>query len=201
MNHFSTLAQKWDDNPNRIKYSEAISAYIRNHIDRDQRLTALEVGAGTGTLSIMLEKEFSRIDLLDNTGEMLDRVSEKLEEGGLYHLNPVHEAFENFNPINGYDIIYSAMFLHHIIDTDFILKHLYDVTNAEGKVFLCDLYSEDGRFHPDTIEGIYHHGFDPDLLANKMKNLGFVINNIQTVYNFDRNDRLYPMFVIEATKR
>ena len=200
MNHFSTLAQKWDDNPNRIRYSEAISAYIRKRIDRDQRLTALELGAGTGTLSIMLEKEFSRIDLLDGTLEMVDRMQTKLKEMGLYHLVPVHQSFEEFNPIKTYDVVYSAMFLHNIIDTEFVLKRLYDLTNGSGKVFLCDLYSEDGRFHPHTAEGVYHHGFDPDDLANRMKKIGFTINNIQTVYNFDKNDRLYPMFVIEGTK-
>lgn len=200
MNQFNTLAQTWDDNPNRVKYSEAISTYIKARVNKEQRLQALEVGAGTGTLSVLLEKEFSRIDLLDNSSGMVEKIAGKLAERNLYHLTPLNESLLNYNPIKSYDVVYSAMFLHHVIDTDAVLKKLYDVMHTGSKLFLCDLYSEDGRFHPNTAEGVYHHGFDPDILANILKSMGFTINNIQTVFNFDKHDRLYPMFVIECTK-
>ena len=200
MNQFNTLANTWDDNTNRINYSEAIGDYISAHINKEQRLQAIEVGAGTGTLSVLLEKHFSRIDLLDSAKAMIEETTKKLEKSNIYHLTPIHGYINTFKAKVEYDVVYSAMFLHHIIETDIVLSKLGNLLTKGGKLFLCDLYTEDGRFHPNTTEGVYHHGFDPDTIANMLKTIGFAINNIETIYNFDRHDRLYPMFLIEATK-
>lgn len=201
MKRFNTMAQTWDDNLDRLRYSEAIAAYIRSHSEKDQRLQALEIGAGQGTLSVLLADDFSRIDLLDHSAGSVEKLTRDLAEKHLYHLSPLKEDFKSYNPLKSYDVIYSAMFLHHVRKVDDVLKKIYDMTQTGGKLFLCDLYQEDGRFHPATSEGVYHHGFDPDQLANQLKSLGYTINNIQTVYNFDKHDRLYPMFLIEATKK
>lgn len=201
MNQLNIMAQTWDDNNDRLKYSEAISAYVRSHSDKDQRLQALEVGAGLGTLSVLLADDFSRIDLIDGSVDMVDQMTRKLAENHLYHLSPIKGNLLNYNPIKLYDVVYSAMFLHHARVVGDVLKKIYDMTQTGGKLFLCDLYQEDGRFHPNTSEGVYHHGFDPDKIANHLKSLGFTINNIQTVYNYEKHDRLYPMFLIEASKK
>ena len=201
MNRFNTLANVWDDNPCRIRYSEAIGDYINARINREQRLQALEVGSDTGTLSVYLNESFSRIDMLDSSQKLIDETTKKLEENHIYHLTPIRGKIQRFSSKAAYDVLYSVMFLHHIIDTDMVLGKFASFLNTGGKLFVCDLYIEDGRFHPGTTEGVYHHGFDPDKLANTLKTLGFAINNIETVYNFDRNDRLYPMFLIEATKQ
>ncbi len=201
MNQFSTMAQTWDDNQDRLHYSEAIGVYIRSHCKKEQRLQALEIGTGAGTLSVLLADDFSRIDLLDGSASMMDQLTQLLAEKHLHHLSPIKEDFKDYNPLKVYDVVYSTMFLHHVKVVDDVLKKIYDMTQAGGKLFLCDLYQEDGRFHPGTSEGVYHHGFDPDILANSLKSLGFTINNIQTIYNFDKNDHLYPMFLIEAAKK
>jgi len=200
MNSFNTLAKTWDENPNRSKYTEAVGAYIKSNTSKEQRLQALEIGAGTGTLSVMLSDDFSRIDLLDSSEGMINEMARKLEENNLFHLTPVAKSIQHYNPLKLYDVVYSAMFLHHVKEVEGALKKISDMTQAGGKLFMCDLYTEDGRFHPSTVEGVYHYGFDPDSLANYMKTLGYTINNIETVYNFEKHDRLYPMFVVEATK-
>lgn len=200
MNQFNTLANTWDNNPSRIKYSEAIGDYISAHINKEQRLQALEVSSGAGSLSILLEKYFSRIDILDSSQRMIEETTRKLKESNIYHVTAVHGYVTTFNPKVHYNVLYSTMFLHHIFETDVVLNKFGNLLNTGGKLFISDLYTEDGRFHPNSSEGIYHHGFDPDILANMLKTIGFAINNIETIYNFDKHDHLYPMFLIEATK-
>jgi hypothetical protein len=61
------------------------------------------------------------------------------------------------------------------------------------------LYPESGDFHGKEIKGVHHLGFDPEILANMLKQNGFMINNIQTIFTFNKNDKNYPVFIIEAT--
>ncbi len=197
---FNTLAKEWDKSPFRMDYSQAISQYVSQHLPQTNSLHAAEVGAGTGMLSVLLSECFDKIDLIDSSKGMIDEIEKKVADFGLEQLNPLHVALESYTPDRAYDVVYSAMFLHHVIETDLVIIKFADMQESGGKLFLCDLYSEDGRFHPSTVEGVYHHGFDPDILANKLKVAGYDINNIETVYNFTKNDRLYPMFIIECTK-
>lgn len=200
MDAFNTLAETWDENPNRLRYAQAISGYIKTKTVKKQRLEALEIGAGTGMLSLLLSDTFARIDMLDASEGMVAQMTHKLAAQNLYHLSPVASELQAYTPLKLYDAVYSTLFLHHVKVVPEALKKISDLTAAGGKLYLCDLYTEDGRFHPSTAEGVYHHGFDPDNVANDLKDLGYAINNIQTVYNFEKNDHFYPMFLIEATK-
>ncbi len=200
MKLFDKKAPTWDDNPVRTKYSMAIANYIKEHTDEGTHQFALEVGAGTGTISFMLANTFNIIDMLDGSIGMIQQMEEKLVNHHHKNLRPIHMDYEDYIAKEHYDVLYSSMFLHHTKHIDHTLRKLSELVKVGGKVFLCDLYTEDGRFHSDSAEGVYHHGFDPDHVANILKTKGFTINNIETIFNFDKNDRLYPMFLVEATK-
>ena len=201
MNSFNTMAATWDDNPVRLGYAKAMADYMKKTCPEGRTaLKGLEIGAGTGTLSVLLRECFEKAELIDSSSGMTEKTNEKLEAMGINNLHARNVNIMAFETIGQYDILYSAMFLHHVRDVKEVLEKLYDMTAYGGKLYLSDLYLEDGRFHPDTMEGIYHHGFDPDALANDLKDLGYSINNIETIFTMEKNGKEYPLFILECTK-
>jgi len=52
------------------------------------------------------------------------------------------------------------MALHHIESTQALVQVFSDHLKPGGMVALADLDKEDGSFHPEGSEGIFHRGFE-----------------------------------------
>jgi hypothetical protein len=93
------------------------------------------------------------------------------------------------------------MALHHVEDTNSLLNSFAKHLHTGGKVAVADLDKEDGDFHPEGSEGIFHSGFDRDALQETLENSGF--NNIQffTIHTINKSSKQYPMFMVVATKK
>ncbi|NIV32583.1 MAG: methyltransferase domain-containing protein, partial [Anaerolineae bacterium] len=59
-----------------------------------------------------------------------------------------------------FDLIVSAMALHHVEDTERLLQRFHQHLSPGGGIALADLDQEDGSFHPPEVEGVFHDGFD-----------------------------------------
>ena len=72
--------------------------------------------------------------------------------------------------------------------------------NGGGTVALADLDKEDGSFHLEGTEGVFHCGFDRDELRCMMQNNGFEKVEFVTAHtiNGDRGD--FPVFLVTARK-
>lgn len=184
-----------DMTPSQLALIDTVAEYISEALETKKDY-ALELGAGKGALSMALGDQFDHIDLQDVAYTDRDATLSPLPD----HYQRLAIAFMAQNENKTYDCIYSTLFLHHMKDKVTALAKMSRLLKKGGKLFLCDLYVEDGRFHPDGIQGIYHHGFDPDVLANILKNNGCSVNNIETIFTLNRDNRTYPLFMIECTK-
>jgi len=163
-------------------------------------MEALDYGAGTGQLSFFLSEVFSKITLMDNSLEMVQVMQEKVRKRGKKNLKPlfwdlVHSEYR----INKFDCIFSEMVLHHISNTEDILKKWQKMLNPDGYLAIADLISEDGSFH--LSETNVHLGFNPEDLVFMLKLLGFRNIEHRICYNIKRPDgRNYPVFLLVAKK-
>ncbi len=172
MSEFDSRARLYDSNPLHLERAVSVAGKIKKLLPSSRGMRALDFGAGTGSLSLLLADWFSEIIMMDTSSEMVKVMEEKVEESGINNLKPLFFDLENNEYINGnVDVIFSQMVMHHIIDTEVILKKFYNILNRGGLLVIADLYSEDGSFHGEGFIG--HNGFDVEQLKAIAKITGF----------------------------
>ncbi len=86
--------------------------------DRAQSLSILELGCGTGNLSLYIREIFpkAQLTLVDLSGEMLEHAAQKLGSG---HITLVNQGFMSLDfADNTFDLVVSSMALHHLLDSE-----------------------------------------------------------------------------------
>jgi len=166
-------------------------------------MKAMEFGAGTALLSFILQDLFTSITLIDNSMEMIKICNEKIAASKSDHIHSLKIDLEKENIEDRFDIIYSQMAFHHIGDISKMLSKFYTLLNEGGTLAVTDLFPEDGSFHGEGFIG--YKGFDPEWLAEKMRNTGF--KSVHYVKAFtqkkiepDGKIKEYPLFLMIAKK-
>jgi len=172
MNEFDIKAVEWDKNPMHWDRSEAIAKEIIKLIPLKNEMTALEYGAGTGITSFLLKDYLKEITLMDNSSEMVKVMNEKIKTTKVKNLKALNFDLEHTDYKGGkFDLIFTQMVLHHVTDTENIIKTFYGLLNPEGYLAIADLYPEDGSFHGEGFSG--HKGFDIEKLSKLVQKIGF----------------------------
>ena len=201
--HFDSKARQWDDNPLFRERGLKIADAIRQTVPLHQRMNALDYGCGTGLLSFPLKDELGAILLADSSSGMLDVVREKIAAQGVSNMTPVKlDLLIDPPPAQRFDLIYTSMTLHHVPDTDHILRIFHDLLQPGGYLCIADLDQEDGSFH--GLEVDVHHGFDQADLSRRAAQAGFAELHFQTVFSIakehERGTRDYPVFLMTARR-
>jgi ubiquinone/menaquinone biosynthesis C-methylase UbiE len=109
---------------------------------------------------------------MDSSREMLKMAEQKIEQDDHLKFKTLFFDLENDNYAGDpFDIIYSQMVLHHIKDTDAIIKKFYDLLMPGGILAIADLYLEDGSFHEGDTN--VYFGFNPEKLVEILRLQGF----------------------------
>lgn len=205
-NKFDLEAATWDEKPQRVKLAMDIIKAVKKNISFNESDVALEYGCGTGIASACLSSKLKEITAMDSSAGMIEEVKKKIKQQNLKNVVPkkfdlLHEDFNE----KKFDIIYTAMTMHHIEDVDTILKKFHSMLNSQGQVAIADLDDEDGTFHGPETE-IAHTGFERESFMEKLKKAGF--SNIRATtaseverFNDDGSKRGdYSVFLITARK-
>ena len=136
MAYFDERARDWDSDPAKVDRARVVANAIRPLLPVKAGLSALEYGCGTGLLSFFLQMDFASITLADTSQGMLDVLSSKIESSGLDHLHPIKLDLVNQPlPETHFDMIYSLMTMHHILETETVLHHFYMLLNPGGYLY------------------------------------------------------------------
>jgi len=201
--HFDSKARQWDDNPvfreRGLKIAEAVRAAVP--LRRDMH--ALDYGCGTGLLSFPLRDELGAIVMADSSSGMLDVVREKIAAQAATNMTAVKlDLLADPVPSDRFDLIVTAMTLHHVPDTDRILRIFHDLLTPGGHLCIADLDQEDGSFHGPEVD--VHHGFDRADLSRRTAQAGFADVRFQTVFSIAKEHesgaRDYPVFLMTARR-
>jgi 2-polyprenyl-3-methyl-5-hydroxy-6-metoxy-1,4-benzoquinol methylase len=194
---FDARAATWDDDPAKRARASAVAAAIRRRVDLATRPRALEFGAGTGLLSFELAKDLGSALLVDTSRGMLAVADAKIAATGARHL-ATRLADLASGPLgeSEFDLVYSMMTLHHVPDTEAILRTFHDLLVPGGALAIADLDAEDGSFHGAGVD--VHHGFDRARLRQSLEAAGFRDVAFDTCFELERGDRVYPVFLVTA---
>lgn len=200
---YDERAATWDDDPDRRARSQTVAKRIAELVGPTAATRVLEYGAGTGLLGFALKPYVGHMTLADISEGMLAEVQKKIAASGMTDvewrkLDLTKEAL----PAERWDLVALQLILHHILDTDQILKALYDVLEPDGVLVVADMDLEDGTFHREAFEGYF--GFEREPLKEKVLAAGFNSCDFDDVLVIHKVrggvEREYPMFLMIARK-
>lgn len=200
---FDTLAPQWDQDAAHVRMAQKVARAIRDALAPQGHEVVLEFGAGTGLATLIMAPRVRHLTALDGSAGMLDVLRGKCARKGLDNVDAVQGNVVDA-PLGHYDLIYSALTLHHVQDVPALLRKLAAHLNPGGRVALADLDTEDGSFH-GAIEGVAHHGFDRGVLGQWLRDAGLVNVSFSTAWTVERSNAdgsvaRYPIFLAVADK-
>lgn len=201
--HFDAQAIKWDENPAFRVRGEALAQAIRQSVLLRQDMSALDYGSGTGLLSFPLKDELGSILLADSSNGMLEVAERKIAGQGVRNMQTAKlDLLTEPLPAQRFDLVYTSMALHHVSDTDRILRIFHELLKPGGYLCIADLDKEDGSFHGADVE--VHHGFDRVDLGRRAVKAGFDEVRFRTVFSIAKEQeagtRDYPVFLMTARR-
>ena len=129
---------------------------------------------------------------------MLDKLSEKVKTSRITNVKTaLCDLSVGQLPEGKFNLIVSAMTLHHIKDPKTLLSSLRSRLYPGGWVAFADLEAEDGSFHEDPT-GVFHHGFSRAELTSFLEAAGFVAISVTEATVMQKGDRAYQVLLAVA---
>jgi 2-polyprenyl-3-methyl-5-hydroxy-6-metoxy-1,4-benzoquinol methylase len=102
-------------------------------------------------------------------------------------------------PTDRFNLIVTAMTMHHVEDVETVLVRLGSMLAEEGWLAIADLCQEDGSFHPDFT--VPHNGFAPEALAPVVARcVPGTRCQWRTVHTVAKSDRSYEIFLLTGRR-
>ena len=130
---------------------------ITEDLELSEGSTILDIGCGTGELSIRLARTCKHVYAVDVSAAMVDVLRAKISDQKIENVTPIESGLLTYDhrgePL---DAVVANISLHHLPDfwKQIALCRLYDYLNAGGKFFLADVtFGFDPRKYREAIDG------------------------------------------------
>jgi ubiquinone/menaquinone biosynthesis C-methylase UbiE len=176
-------------------YGPKIRAEFKKRIPKKKDMKVLDVGTGFGSVLTFLVKNLpktSKVWTVDPSEEILGNVKKKLTEEGLDSRIPIEFVQADASKLNFddnyFDVVVSAMVLHHLSDLEAVLKELVRVVKKGGKIMLADYVPKAGsslEFQKRHHESDF---FEPKDVKKLIKDMGVsraTVKNVKLWYLAD----------------
>jgi SAM-dependent methyltransferase len=199
---FDDEAATWDDDPGHEKRQLAVAKAITEAVELSPRMSAVDVGGGTGRLSILLADLVGSVVVTDPSAGMVQVARERIAAAGLSdRLRAVRADLTTDRLDGAYDVVWSSMALHHVQNLDGLLRSAAELLVHGGRLLIADLDEDpDGGFHADKVDFDGHHGFNRQRLAGQLARAGFRDIDFVDATTIRKNDREFGVFLCVATK-
>lgn len=208
---FNAEAAAWDSNPLVHEASrQACTALLQRFSRLEMQpagapngLDVLEIGCGTGLLSLQVAPFVRRLVAVDAAQGMIDVLQAKLDKGKEdrevpKNVTPLALLLENpedkrlpaaeggEGPRLKYDLILSHLVLHHIPDLKAVLSTMLGCLKPGGSLGLTDFEDfgpEARRFHPKAkMAGVYRDGINVEEMTKLLQEVGFVNVKVERAF-------------------
>ena len=159
--YFGAMAAGYDSLIRRAvpRYDEMLQRMIVYMPETATRV--LELGCGTGNLSMSLAERYPRAELtlVDASPEMLALARSRIDPKHTVHT--VETRFEELDfPASSFDLITSCISLHHLEAKAAFFQQLHELLQPGGTLIYCDqMLGSPARHHAlnwDVLESFWH---------------------------------------------
>jgi predicted TPR repeat methyltransferase len=199
LSSFDERAATWDDDPAKVERARDFASAIRAALLLGPSTRMMEYGAGTGLVTQALRDAVGPVTMVDTSSGMRAVMEDKIASGTItdarvWDLDLTTEPI----PDEQFELIVTAMTLHHIADLEPVLAKLAALLVDGGHLCIADLEHEDGSFHGDGFHG--HHGFDRSELTSLLTRAGLTDVSIESCGQVVRESGPYPVFLAVCRK-
>ncbi|MFC7489819.1 MULTISPECIES: class I SAM-dependent methyltransferase [unclassified Knoellia] len=174
--HFDAAASTWDADPAKIERAHATAGLLRDTLALDGTERVLEIGGGTGQLSLALADHVASVLVTDASPGMVDVARANIEQAGLSHRLTTQQLdlVTDPAPEGSFDGVWSALALHHVQEVDLLLERVKTLLVPGGWVAIVELDDDrTGAFHAHHDDFTGHDGFDRESFADRLRASGF----------------------------
>ena len=165
---FDAEAATWDTKPEVVESSRLCLSTIVSHqasyFPSLASCNLLEIGCGTGLLTVPLAQHVNTILALDTAQGMINMLNAKVEKHGLHGKvqarvklleNPEDEVLGG----NKFDAVVSHLVFHHVPNMKELVKVMYGTLRQGGRLWVSD-FEDNGpqaeAFHPKDKVSLIH---------------------------------------------
>jgi len=206
-NRFDEAAATWDEEPHRIALAKAVGEAILREARPARDVDLLDYGCGTGLVGLYLLPHVRSVTAADSSPGMLKVLRKKLAEAEFDNMRAISLDLEREQvPSQRYGLLVTSMTLHHVADTDRLLRAFHELLHPGATLCIADLDTEPGSFHtPEAAPSVHHRGFDRNMLGSRLERLGFQQVRDVTAHIIRRavpggEEREFPVFLITADR-
>ncbi|MGI1679381.1 MAG: class I SAM-dependent methyltransferase [Cellvibrionaceae bacterium] len=197
MDYFKHKADVYEKDKNRVKNVNNIASAILKAVTLKKSMHIMDFGSGTGLLLEKIAPFVEKITAIDISSSMNSQLREKQDQLPC-ELDIQEVDLTNTSIDQRFDGIISSMTMHHIEDTQTMFVKLYGMLNDSGFIAIADLDTESGDFHSEDT-GVFHFGFDREVITSAAVNAGFKNVEIRTVSTIEKPQGMYTVFLLTAT--
>jgi len=171
---FDKDAATWDENAGRVKMAANIANSIKDAVELHAGMEVLDFGCGTGLLTLQLQPLVGSISGYDSSKGMLQVLDDKIRNQNIGNVTTTYIDIEQGGILKGsYDLVVCSMTLHHVREPQLLFKQFHNVLKPKGILCIADLDSDGGLFHGANSEGVFHNGFDRNMIRERLRAAGF----------------------------
>lgn len=198
-NRFDQVAHEWDEKPERVEAALKYAKAMAECLEGQSPQTLLEVGCGSGNVSLFLEESFGfqKMVGVDTSVKMLEVFAQKAKRLDL-PLTTLCSDLQVESLEGEYDLCCSCMSLHHMKHPEIVLEKMIQALRDQGWIFVVDFDEQEENFHNHA--DVHHHGFDRKAMREILIQHGIEVRCESTVNAIQKADREFPIFMMGGVR-
>ncbi len=171
LSYFNTVASQWNQ-MRSVYFDEMLKKEVVQK-EAIERSVIVDLGAGTGFLTLELAQRAELVFALDQSKNMLaelNQIAQLSHKTNIYPIVSKMTAIPLFD--ESVDFVFSNMALHHVEKPLFALKEAHRILKKGGKLILSDVASHDGTWAKEEMFDVWL-GFSENQLNQWLKEAGY----------------------------